>query len=88
MRPSYLAKQHRYELSPTAETPRVSFGFVLLHRLLKSPARKQFQYLRENAAYFHWADSPVVELVLRRNPIQPIRGLSPFTRHHTLGFGH
>jgi hypothetical protein len=62
MRPSHLAKQHRHELSPTAETPRVSFGFVLLHRLLESSARKQLQHLRENAADFHWAESPVVEL--------------------------
>jgi hypothetical protein len=40
MRPSHLAKQHRHELSPTGETPRVSFGFVLLHRLFEPPARK------------------------------------------------
>jgi hypothetical protein len=53
MRPSHLAKQHGHELAPTGETPRVPFGLVLLDRLLKTPARKQLQHLRENAAYFH-----------------------------------
>jgi len=30
MRPSHLAKQHRHELAPTGETPRVPFGLVCL----------------------------------------------------------
>jgi hypothetical protein len=59
---------------------------VLLDRLLEPPARKQLQHLRENAAYFHWAESPVVELVLSRNPIQHIRGLS-LTDGDTFRFG-
>src|ERR1035441_5681027 len=70
MRPAQLAKQHRHELTPTGETSRVPLGLVLLHRLFEFPARKQFQHLREHAAYFHKAESPVVELVLFRNPIQ------------------
>jgi hypothetical protein len=53
MRASQLAKQHGQELAPTGETPRVPLGLVLLDRLLEIPARKQLQYLRENAAYFH-----------------------------------
>src|SRR5258708_33799187 len=73
MRPSHLAEQHGHELAPTGETPRVSFGFVLLDCLLEPPARKQLQHLRENTAYFHYAESPVVKLVLWWNPIHRIR---------------
>jgi len=47
-----LAKQHGHELAPTGEAPRVPFGLVLFHCLLEIAARKQFQHLRENAAYF------------------------------------
>jgi hypothetical protein len=52
MRPSQLAKQHRHELAPTGETPRVPFRLVLLDRLFEISAQKQLQHLRENAAYF------------------------------------
>src|ERR1035437_5260745 len=74
MRPSQLAKQHGHELAPTGETPRVPLGLVLLDRLLELPAREQLQHLRKNAAYFHYVESPEVELVFVWNPIQRIRG--------------
>src|SRR5664280_272879 len=78
MRPAQLAKQHRHELTPTGETSRVPLGLVLLHRLFEFPARKQFQHLRENAAYFHKAESPVVELVLPE-PNPTLSGTQPLT---------
>src|ERR1017187_6860107 len=53
-------------------------GLVLLHRLFEFPARKQFQHLRENAAYFHKAESPVVELVLPE-PNPTLSGTQPLT---------
>src|ERR1017187_10146400 len=78
MSPAQLAKQHRHEPTPTGETSRVQLGLVLLHRLFEFPARKQFQHLRENAACFHKAESPVVELVLPEpNPI--LSGTQPLT---------
>ena len=40
MRPPQLAKQHRQELPPTGETPRVPLGFVFLDGLLELPARE------------------------------------------------
>ena len=39
MRPS---KQHRNELAPTGEAPRVSFGLVLLDRALEPPRENSF----------------------------------------------
>src|ERR1039457_6461813 len=51
MRPSQLAKQHRHELTPTGETPRVPLGLLLLDRLREFPSREKLQHLRENAAY-------------------------------------
>src|ERR1039457_3261728 len=41
-------------------------------------ARKQFQHLRENAAYLHKAESPVVELVLPE-PNPTLSGTQPLT---------
>src|SRR6516225_3746853 len=52
MRPPQLAKQHGHKLAPTGETPRVPLCLVLLDCFLEISARKQFQHLRENAAYF------------------------------------
>src|SRR5674476_1710942 len=78
MRPSQLAKQHGHELAPTGEAPRVPLGFVLLDRLLELPAREQLQHLRQNAAYFHKAESPVVELVLPE-PNPTLSGTQPLT---------
>ena len=42
MRPSHLAKQHRKELAPTGEVPRVSFGLVLPDRALEPPRENSF----------------------------------------------
>src|SRR5260370_23046474 len=82
MRPSHLAKQHGHELAPTGETPRVPFGLVLLDRLLEPPARKQLQHLRENAAYFHYAESPLVEIGSSSEPNPAYHGTQPLTRYH------
>jgi hypothetical protein len=61
---------------PQLVQPRACRSAWCCFTAFSNPSRENNQHLRENAAYFHWAESPVVELVLRRNPIQPIRGLS------------
>ena len=47
---AHLAKQHRHELSPTGETPRVPLGLVLFDCFLELTAREKFQHLRKDAA--------------------------------------
>src|SRR5229473_3011644 len=73
MRASQLAKQHGHELAPTGEAPRVPLGLVLLDCSLELPARKQLQYLREDAAYFVHRLSLLRLNWFLRNPIQRIR---------------
>ena len=80
MRPSQLAKQHRHELTPTGEAPRVPLGFVLLDRLFEIATRKQLQDLRENAAYLHYVESPAVDLVLAE-PNPAYQEAKPLTAH-------
>jgi hypothetical protein len=87
MRPSQLAKQHRHELAPTRETPRVPLGLVLLDRSFEIPAREKLQHLRENAAYFVHRLS-----LLRLNWFSSgtqfsVSGAQPFTGSDTLRFG-
>jgi hypothetical protein len=49
-----LAKQHGYHLSPTAESPRMPFRLVFLHRRLKPILWNHLQYLAKDATYsFH-----------------------------------
>jgi hypothetical protein len=45
-----LAKQHRHQLSPTAESSRVPLGVVLFYRRFKLVARYQMENLAEDAA--------------------------------------
>jgi hypothetical protein len=48
---THLAKKHRYELSPTTESPRMPLGLVFVDLFLQLHSGKQLQPLRENAAY-------------------------------------
>jgi hypothetical protein len=46
-----LAKQHRDELAPAAETAGVALGLVLPDGSLELQPRQQLQHLRRNARY-------------------------------------
>jgi hypothetical protein len=46
-----VAKQHRYELPPTAKAPRMAFGIVLAHCRLEAVPGDQLENLAEIAAY-------------------------------------
>jgi len=49
--PAQLAEQHGDQLSPTAESAPMPFGFMFTRRCVKAGSRNELQNLRENAAY-------------------------------------
>jgi hypothetical protein len=49
--PAQLAEQHGDELSPTAESARMPFGFMFTGRCVKAGSWNELQNLQENAAY-------------------------------------
>jgi hypothetical protein len=65
----------------------VPFGLVLLDRLLKTPRENSFNTCEKMLHTFIRLSLLLAELVLRRNPIQPVRGLNLLTRDDNLGIG-
>jgi hypothetical protein len=65
----------------------VPFGLVLLGRLLKTPRENSFNTCEKMLHTFIRLSLLLAELVLRRNPIQPVRGLNLLTRDDNLGIG-
>ena len=55
-----LTEQHRHQLSPIAETARITLGLMFLHCCFEAVARDQLQNLAEDAAYSFQGEASLV----------------------------
>jgi hypothetical protein len=58
-----LTEQHRHQLSPTAETPRVPFSLVLSYRGCEPIPWNQLENLAENAAYSFQGEASSIDWI-------------------------